>query len=174
MQLEKIVWPVFKLRDKEPINKDGIIYYLTELFDEENNKTITKIKIIDDKNITNTTLGLRRLKIDKDKLEKLSIAIYTVQDLIKLATKSSWFIDNNGTIFQYKKSTRAKLKIYRIKQILPVNGIGCILELEGLSERFKSMTIPIHERYAAILHYNSKSLFYGLCNEELKSKWRLV
>lgn len=174
MQLEKITWPVFKLGNRQPQVESGVVYYHTELLDNEENDLINTIKIVDDQNLPQKTLGLRRLNIDKDSLSKISTAIYTLQDLVKLATPKVWFIDNSGAVFQYKKSTRAKLQIYKIKQVLPVSGIGCVLEVDGLVERFKSLTIPNNEKYAAILHYNGKTLFYGLCNEKIKSTWRLV
>lgn len=174
MQLEKIIWPVFKLGNKQPQVENGVVYYHTELLDNDENDLINTIKIVDDQNLPQKTLGLRRLNIDKDSLSKISTAIYTLQDLVKLATPKIWFIDNSGAVFQYKKSTRAKLQIYRIKQVLPVSGIGCVLEVDGLVERFKSLSIPNNEKYAAILHYNGKTLFYGLCNEKIKSTWRLI
>jgi hypothetical protein len=173
MKLETINWPVFKLGSKEPKQNTGIIYYINETFDKNNN-LITNIKIIDDKNIQAPTLGLRRLNINKNKLQKISTAIYTLQDLIKLATKSMWFIDNSGVIFKYLKSRRAKLQIFKIKQVLPVNGIGCVLEVEGFAERFKSLLVPKGEKYAAILQYNGKNLLYGLSNEKIKASWKLI
>lgn len=173
IQLDRIVWPVFRLGNREPDLHNGIVYYANQHLDLEN-QLHTNSYIIDDRNIAKDSLGLRRLSIPKDDIYPLSTTIYTLQDLIKLAKPTTWFIDNSGQLFQYRKSTRAKLQTYRIKQVLPVTGIGCVLEIEGFSERFKSMTVPNTERYAAILTYKNKNLLYGLYTENIKQTWRLV
>lgn len=172
-QLETINWPVYKLGENEPQIKEGVIFYLSEILDNEDN-LISVYKLVDDKNIDKSTIGLRRLQLPQDKLFKISTAIYMLQDLIKLAKPTSWFIDTAGKVFQYKKSTRAKLKTHTIKQVLPVNGIGCVLEIEGLSERFKSLSIPNNQPYAVMLYYNGKVLLYGLSATKVDSSWRLV
>lgn len=173
IQLDKVVWPVFRVGTREPKQQDGVTFLYNEYADMDN-VLHTNISIIDDKNIDKTTLGLRRLNIDKDKLYSLSISISTLQDLIKLAKPNTWFIDSAGQLFTYKKTTRAKLATHKIIQILPVSAIGCVLEVEGFSERFKSVQIPVLERYAGILTYNSKNLLYGLYTEKIKPTWRLV
>jgi hypothetical protein len=173
IELTAIVWPVFKLGIKQPEVHNQIVYYANQHLYEDN-QISTNSYIVDDKNINKNTLGLRRLLIPKQDLYTLSTTIYTLQDLIKLAKPNVWFIDNIGQLFQYKKSTRAKLQTYKIRQVLPVSGIGCVLEIEGFSERFKSMTVPNTERYAAILSYNGKNLLYGLYTENIKTTWRLV
>lgn len=171
--LQNLNWPVFRLGENQPEQKNKLIFYYNEYINSENNIKST-YKIVDDKSINKPTLGLRRLHIEKDELYKISAAIYMLQDLIKLAKPTTWFIDNTGQLFQYKKSTRAKLQTYRIKQVLPAAGIGCILEVEGLVERFKSLTVPQKELYANILSYNGKHLLYGLSKEIITPTWRLV
>jgi hypothetical protein len=173
IELTAIVWPVFKLGIREPEMHSKIIYYANQHINEDN-QIKTNSYIVDDKNIDKDTLGLRRLFIPKEDLYPLSTAIYTLQDLIKLAKSNVWFVDNSGRVFQYKKSTRAKLQTHRIIKVLPVSAIGCVLEIEGFSERFKSMTVPKEERYAAILSYNGKNILYGLYSEKIKPTWRLV
>lgn len=172
-QLETINWPVYKLGENKPQVKEGLVFYSSEILDDQDNLT-TVYKLVDDKNINKTTIGLRRLQLPTDKLFKISTAIYMLQDLIKLAKSTSWFIDTAGTVFQYKKSTRAKLKTHTIKQVLPVNGIGCVLEINGLSERFKSISIPNNQPYAVMLYYSGKVLLYGLSSTKIDNSWRLV
>lgn len=173
-QLETISWPVFKLGIRTPEFYEGVCYLTNEHVNQDNETTISTY-IIDDKNINRSSLGLRRLQIEKDKLYPLNTVIYTLQDLIKIAKPKVWFIDNNGHAFQYKKTTRAKLQIYEINQVLPVSGIGCVLEIKGFSERFKSLTVPAAtEKYAGILSYNGKNLLYGLYSTKTEPTWRLV
>lgn len=170
--LATIVWPVFKLANYSPVIDNGITYYVTNYITGDT--TVEKTKIIDNQNFSCKTLGLRRLQIPSEQLYKISFAIYTLHDLLKLAKKQTWFIDNIGQVFQYKKSIRAKLVCYKIKKIHPINAIGCIIEVEGLLERFKSLRVPKTENYAGILEYNSQNLFYGICNERFDPTWRLV
>ena len=174
IELDQIIWPVFKLGTRDPEIDNGI-YYINNEYITDSSEIIVNSYIIDNKNIKGKNIGMRRLNIDKDKLYPLRIAIYTIQDLIKLSCPKTWFIDTSGILFKYKKTTRAKLETHDIIQILPVNGIGCILEIKGFSERFKSLTVPgITQKYAAILTYKGKYLLYGLSSEKIKATWRLV
>jgi len=176
--LAAIVWPVFKLGEKEPYITNTIVFYASEYIEEEEDpKLLLRYRIIDDKSIDKSTLGLRRLVLKQQKLNLYPIgsAIYFLQDLIKLAKSTTWFIDSSGQIFQHKKIVRAKLVTHKITQVLPASGIGCVLEVEGLSERFKSLQIPKdYELYAGILKYNRCNLLYGYYSEPIKTTWRLV
>jgi hypothetical protein len=175
--LQTITWPVFKLSEKEPNRKNGLVYFYTEYLDETNDTSLT-IKIVDDTSLPQKTLGLRRLVLQKDpkiKLHKISTAIYFLTDLIKLAKGTTWFIDNNGIVFQWKKYTRAKLITKKIKQVLPADGIGCVLEVEGLPQRFKSLQRPLDfHQYAVFLVINRMYFLYGLSEVTRKDSWRLV
>ena len=175
--LQAITWPVFKLSEKEPSHGNGLVYFHTEYVDD-NNESSLNFKLVDDKNLPQKTLGLRRLALQKDpkvKLHKISTAIYFLADLIKLAKATTWFIDNSGKVFQWKKYARAKLITKKIKQVLPADGIGCVLEVEGLSQRFKSLQRPqdFHQ-YAVFLVINHMYILYGLSDNTRKDSWRLV
>jgi len=77
--------------------------------------------------------------------------------------------------FSTKKSTRAKLATHRLKQVLPASGLGCVLEVEGLVERFKSLQVPKpEEQYCGILSYGYSNLLYGYYTEPIKTTWRMV
>lgn len=175
--LQAITWPVFKLSEKEPSRKDGLVFFHTEYIDESNVPSFT-FKVVDDNKLPQKTLGLRRLQLQKDpkiKLHKISTAIYFLADLIKLAKSTTWFIDTAGKVFQWKKYTRAKLTTKKIKQILPADGIGCVLEVHGLSQRFKSLQRPQdHDQYAVFLVVNQIYILYGLSEIAKKDSWRLV
>jgi hypothetical protein len=175
--LQAITWPVFKLSEKEPNRKDGLVFFYTEYVDDSNDTNLT-YKIVDDSNLPQKTLGLRRLALQKDpkiKLHKISTAVYFLADLIKLAKANTWFIDSAGKIFQWKKYTRAKLTTKKIKQVLPADGIGCVLEVVGLSQRFKSLQRPQdYHQYAVFLVINQMHILYGLSDVARKDSWRLV
>ena len=175
--LAAIVWPVFRLGEKEPYTYKKLTFYASEYIDLDDPKLFNRYRIIDDRNIDKPTLGLRRLILKQQEINlfPISTAIYFLQDLIKLAKSTTWFIDSVGQVFQHKKLVRAKLATYRICQVLPASGIGCVLEVKGLSERFKSLQVPQpHELWAGILDYNRCNLLYGYYTEPIKTTWRLV
>ena len=175
--LAALNWPVFRLGEVEPYIYNKVIFYASEYIDQDNPKTFKRYRIVDDGNIDKPTLGLRRLVLKQQdaKLFPIGAAIYFLQDIIKLAKSTTWFIDSRGQVFQHKKLVRAKLATHRICQILPATGIGCVLEVEGLAERFKSLQVPKdYELYAGILHYNRCNLLYGYYSEPIQTTWRLV
>lgn len=172
--LRDLVWPVFRLGEREPQQESGVIFFYKEYIDTESVILNSRYRIVDDRNIPQNTLGLRRLQI-KEHLFPIGTAIYFLQDIIKLAKSTTWFIDSQGKIFQHKKIRRAKLATHRIKQIFPAQGIGCVLEVEGLPERFKTLQVPKdYEIYAGILNYKGSNLLYGFYDEPIKSTWRKV
>jgi hypothetical protein len=168
---------VYKLGDKQPTVDGGLVYYYTEYTSETNESSLT-LRIVDDKSLPQPTLGRRRLQLGLNKtvtLFPIRTAIYLLADLIKLAKASAWFIDDTGRVFQYKKQTRAKLTTHKIKQVLPANGLGCVLEVEGTVQRFKSLHHPSdYQQYAVLLYINKSYLFYGLSETPLTPSWRLV
>jgi hypothetical protein len=179
IQLKNIVWPVFKLANKKPHEDNGAVFYYTEYLEDQDSSFVSSLNIryIDNKNLPGKTLGLRRLELKKDNatLYPIKTAVYFLADLIKLATYKAWFIDSAGTVFQYKKSTRAKLRSYKLKQVLPAQGLGCVLEVEGVAARFKSMQRPEpDEQYVALLNFSGSYLLYGYSTKPIKDTWRFV
>jgi hypothetical protein len=144
----------------------------------ETNLPSLTLRIVDDRSVPQTTLGRRRLHLSLDEsvtLFPIRTAIYLLADLIKLAKASAWFIDDSGRVFQYKKQTRAKLVTHKIKQVLPVSGLGCVLELENIAQRFKSLHHPSdYQQYAVLLSIDKTHIFYGLSETHLPPSWRLV
>ena len=177
IELTKIVWPVFKLGEKQPVLKDELLFYFTEYVDESNVSS-GNLRIVDNRNLPQKTLGLRRLamKLDPDtKLFPIRTAIYALVDLIKLAKSTTWFIDSSGRTFQYEKNIRAKLTTKKIKNVLPATGLGCVIELEGLPHRFKAMIRPKdHQIYARVLKLGMAYILYGFCDEHKADSWRMV
>jgi hypothetical protein len=168
---------VYKLGDKQPSQDGLLVYYHTEYISETNLPSLT-LRIVDDRSMPQTTLGRRRLQLSLDStvtLFPIRTAIYLLADLIKLAKASAWFIDDSGRVFQYKKQTRAKLTTHKIKQVLPASGLGCVLELEGISHRFKSLHHPTdYQQYAVLLTLDKAHIFYGLSETLLPPSWRLI
>lgn len=167
---------MFRLGEKRPDTVDGVTFYKAEYSDKDTAEYSANIRIVDDKNIDKPTLGLRRLAL-KGRLSLFPIgtAIYFLSDLIKLAKSTTWFIDTAGQTFQHKKSTRAKLTTKKIKQVLPAEALGCVVEVEGLSSRFKVMQGPSpYQQYAGLLEVVGGHILYGFYEQPIKDTWRLV
>lgn len=176
IRLETICWPVFRLGERRPEQRDQLVFYYTEYSDKDTNEYTQSYRIVDDRSIQKPTLGLRRLAIKSEaSLFPIGSAIYFLADLVKLAKKTTWFIDSHGQVFQHKKLTRAKLTTKKIKQVLPAQGLGCVLEIDGLVTRFKSIRRPSElEQYAVLLKISAGYILYGLSEQPLKTSWRLV
>lgn len=177
MRLAEIAWPVFRLGEKKPEQDSGITYYHTEYVDEEVGKRVN-IRVVDDRNLEGSTLGKRRLVLMQQpntKMFPIHASIYFLADLLKLAKATTWFIDSSGRVFQYKKAARAKLVTKKIKQILPAQGLGCVLEVEGIATRFKCLQRPREYQHYAVLLLNGMGYtLYGLSETPRATSWRMV
>ena len=179
IQLQTINWPVFRLGERQPLQHDGVAYYSSEYIEDTDSELVVShtLRVVDDCNLTGATLGKRRLelKLSGTDVFPLRTAVYFLADLVKLAKSTTWWIDSSGQIFQYKKSTRAKLTTHKITQVLPAGGLGCVIEVEGLVTRFKSISRPQpQQQYAAVLSFNKVVLLYGFIDAPIKETWRLV
>jgi hypothetical protein len=174
--LSEIVWPVFRLGETEPTQRDGLVFYYTHYVDELNSETAT-IRVVDDRNLPQANLGLRRLHLKHlgEPLFPVRTAIYFLADLVKLAKSTTWFVDSSGRVFHYEKTVRAKLTTKRIKQVLPAAGLGCVFELAGLPSRFKAIQRPSEtQQYARVLQLGMAHIFYGFCETHKPDSWRMV
>lgn len=178
IELKDLSFPVFKLLDRPPTVKDGLVFYYSENKDLDSAQTFIRYRLIDDKNLPFATLGQRRLqlKLDKDaQIFPINKAIYFLGDLLKIAKTNTWFIDSEGQLFTHKKSNHATLTFRKIVKILPTKGMGAIVEVEGIPSRFKTIFRPRDgEEYAGILVYKNTFIFYGFYKDKLKDSWRKI
>ena len=177
--MKEILFPVFKIGIHKPQEDAGLVYYYYERVEhtDDGNTSILKYKIVDDKNIEGDTLAKRRLKLAVEGviLAKLTNAVYFLTDLVKLADGKTWFIDSLGKIFIYKKSIKAKLRFYKIKDIIAINTGGVIIEAVGINQRFKSLYKPTMDKsHVGILHFGMSMLLYGFYTQEHKATWRMI
>lgn len=176
MELKSITWPVYWLGNLE-LKKEGTsIYVENEYLNTETLETHISKLIIDDGSVVGDSLGKRRLKLYRTcTLFPINKTIYFLGDLIKLATSKTWFIDNQGNTFTYRKTTRAKLTCHKIKNILPAIGMGAVLEVEGIPQRFKVIYRPFNdESYVGVLTTNNSYILYGLYKEPFKNSYRKI
>ena len=175
--MTEISWPVFQLTSRVPQTENGVTFYATESYNRDTAEYTQRIRVIDDKKLPGDTLSRRRLQLQQTAADvyKIKRAIYFVGDFIKLATTKMWFIDSVGRVFQYKKTTRAKLRFYKVKNIFPVSGIGAVIEVEGLPQRFKVLYRPVdNHAWAGVLEFAGIKFLYGLYDQCYKETWRLV
>ena len=181
MQLNEIAFPVFKLGNAKPILQDGVLFYLQEgtKQTEEGLEQDFRIKVVDDTNLPGDSLAKRRLVIraNGDIPYKLNRAIFFLGDFIKISLPSMWFIDSVGKVFQYTKSTRAKLTYRRVTKVIHINTGGAIIEVEGMHTRMKSLFMPTLNRetlHAGILLLGMSPILYGYYDQKYPDSWRLV
>ena len=176
ISLKEISYPVFRLGLNKPTTENGVTFYYQYKENEEGLETIS-VKIIDDKNQPAQTLSLRRLCLQAEgaQLFRIHTAIYFLGDLVKIATPNTWFIDNAGKVFNYQKTSRAKLKVYPIAQLIPVKGGGVVVEAKGIMTRFKSLFMPGPEiGYVGILQRGKSLILYGFYETQHDDSWRKV
>lgn len=176
MNLSEITYPVYLLGKQEPIQDGGLSYYLYVQVVRDG-ADIDVIKIVDDKSVDQPTLGRRRLalKAQGKTLQKLRYAVYFLADLVKLSKGQTWFIDSVGKIFSYKKSTRAPLVFKKIKQVLRNDAGSVIVEVEGVSTRFKIIYAPKPtEKWAGLLKVGLGWVLYGLYENQHKDTYKMI
>ena len=172
---------MYKLGETTPSFHEGVCAYLYENYKEDENEELVqdfKARIVDDANLKGS-LAIRRLTIMSrgGKLFKLKQAFFFLGDLIKVAKSSTWFIDSNGRVFQYKKQTSAKLVFYKVDKILRIPSGGVIVVPHGLNQRFKSLfapTIPLQDLHIGVLQFGMSSVLYGFYDKKYDTTWRMV
>ena len=178
MNLLTISWPVFRLGEHQPTEEGGLVYYSKQYVDLDDDTTRVGLRVVDDHSVPGDSLARRRLVLAQDpsvNLFPIKRALYFLVDMIKMAKATTWFIDSAGKVFQYKKSTRAKLTCHRVTKVLPGTGLGSIVELERIPTRFKTMFTPKPETpYAGVLQWGLGYILYGFYEEPFKPSHRLV
>ena len=154
---------------------DKLFYAYSE---HEKDGTVKDIvQVIDDKSVEGSSLAMRRLRL-KDSgttLAKLKHAVFFIADMVKLSKNGTWFIDSEGTLFEYKKSKRVPLVFRPISQIIPMKHGGALVEVKGLSTRFKTLHAPTGlEKYAGLLLVGTAHILYGLYKDKLEDTVRMI
>lgn len=177
MELQEISWPVYRLGRTNPELIDGVWMVVKEYIIAETGETIFKYRIIDDKSVEGDTLGVRRLNMVADGVRLFPIrrATYFLVDVIRGSLPEHWFVDNSGKVFKYTKKAVVPLVCKEIVKIMPnTNNIGSIIEVKGLSQRFKIAESKIHQQYAGLLVWGRGHLLYNLYDEPFKKTTRYV
>lgn len=177
MKFEEINWPVYRIGWRKPDLVDGVWMYVTTYENDEDGTLYHRYRVLDDTNIDGATLGIRRLKIKEagGRLLPIRRATYLVADMIRVSKPTTWFVDNMGKVFQYKKERSITLECRKITKIIPnENNIGSILEVHGLTQRFKINKSNIYQGYAGLLVMGRGHMLYDLYDKPFKRTVRRV
>ncbi len=172
ISLIDISYPVFRMGTERPSKEGDVTLFIRHYGDDS-----ISYKVVDDTSLHGDTIGKRRLQLLKDgvPVKKLGKAVFFLGDLIKMASPTVWLVDNNGLVFQYKKTTTALLTFKKIKYVHPISTGGAILEIEGIPSRFKTLFAPTDgERYAGILVLGISYILYGLYTQKYDDTRRKI
>lgn len=118
-----------------------------------NNIVFDNGRPIDDLNVPSDRLGIRRLK-SYHRLKKLLRVTFDLPHLIKrLEGQENWFIDLEGNIFKYVKTTTQRVVTHKILSS-KYNNTCSLLKLEGIDYPF-IWPRPCGYKYARVLYYNN-------------------
>lgn len=176
IRLNNIHFPVFRIGTEQPHTEDGVTFVVRSKHnvDRDNDHLVY---VIDDKNQPGNSLASRRLALQASgaKLYKLSKAIFFIGDLIKLAKAGTWFVDMDGQVFEYRKTTRVALKFKPVSQVIPIAGGGAIVEVKGVAARFKTLFAPNpDQKWAGLLDVGGSYILYGLYDQQYDDTYRII
>lgn len=171
--MSQVSFPVYRLPSK-PSESKGVLFYASE----PRGGGELRITVVDDKNAQGKTLAARRLRLLAEgiKLYNFKLSVYFLADLLRLNAAGCYWIDSNGKLFKYTKTTGYKVVNRRITKMYEHNGYW-LFEVEGLPDRFKSMYGPPGPSFnrALLLQDKLTSIFYGFTDsEDTKIKRRKI
>ena len=174
--LNQIQFPIYHLGQDKPVRDSTRWYYYYETHHKDG-EIDPKTLVIDDTSIEGNSLAMRRLNMKKNDvtLAKLRHAVFFLGDMIKLSKSGTWFIDSEGTVFEYRKTKRVPLVFKPISQVIPIRTGGAIVEVQGIGTRFKVLHAPNPDcKYAGLLLVGTGYLLYGLYVDKLPDTVRMV
>ena len=124
------------------------------------------------------TLGQRRLNMLSSKIElyPLKLAIYSLGELLKVATPTQWFIDSKGYLFVYKKTHYVPVVYKEIATYNKASAFETVIVLKDSPPVYKSLYPPAdNERYAVFLQISPKALlFFGYSETKHENKRKKI
>jgi hypothetical protein len=158
--LKTIKFPVYALPSKDWYTQDKVLF-------------INDGKVLDDKNMPGSSLGVRRLQCGRKDLCRLKTAYPDFQSMI--ASKKNTFIDSNGTPFIYRKTVNSPLIHHAVLKIDPRDDCSIVW--------FRNINCPMSiprppygdARWARVLYYKGSPWFiYDFTTERGKDSYRRV
>lgn len=129
--------------------------------------------LVDDRNCTGDTLGIRRLQTPFRELMPLKKSVTTHLGLIKSGKK--YFLDSKGNPFIYEKTKMCKLVYYKIKRV-DRKEVASIMWLYGIKRPFSLPRPPKqHYSWVGVLELNGNPwLLYEYSGERKPTSRRKV
>ena len=157
--INKVRFPVYSMPSSNWNRQDGLLFLDGQ--------------IVDDRNMSGDSLGIRRLQTPHKNLFPLRHQIDNFRGLLK-ANKNT-FIDTHGIPFIYEKTEFCKLRYYRIQSVQQKK-TASLLKLYGVKNLFVVPRPPALEvKYAGVLHYgNLPWVLYEYSENFLKDTRRKV
>lgn len=160
MAIDSIVFPIYKLRSYIKIEQSPLdIVEIT---------TIKGKYILDDKGI-NAPFAERRLllksKYPEAKIYKLKERVPYLRQLVKYKSGTT-FVDYNGDIFKYKKSSKLfEVKSHKIDRTKEY-GNWTVFYVSGIETPFMvGETLNYKAKYASIMHTEWGPFLYDITSE---------
>ena len=101
MKIHKIEFPIYVIGTEEIEERDGVLF--------------ADGKVVDDTNMTGSTLGVRRLQTSLPNLYPLKYMLEAMPNLMR--HRGYNYIDKKGNLFSYMKENFYPMKYHKITEI---------------------------------------------------------
>lgn len=159
-----IEFPIFTiaLTYKRVWTEDNVTYIETD----------SGVYVLDNKNIDGNTLGQRRLRIKNSKLYIPRKVIHSVGQLVR--SKYKTFLDNDGVLFKYYKTTIVPLKYLKVDRVVDTKA-GCVLHFKNFDHpEIVSCRVAYGIKYVGYLVTNVGYILYEYSDSFKGDTWRKV
>jgi|TARA_R110001606_G_scaffold196045_2_gene343699 hypothetical protein len=158
-KFHKLKFPIFMLYSGDWERADGLLF--------------CDGLLVDDLNMTGSSMGIRRIQTSYPSLFPLKKAITSPNGLLKQSTK--YFIDSDGTPFIYEKTKFLPLKYLKIEKVTRKES-AALITVKGVRAPFTVPRPPQHGyEWAGILHHTGLPwMLYEYSEEKLKDSKRKV
>ena len=159
MNYDKIEFPVFVLHTDNIELIDGILWIDNQ--------------VLDDKNMSGKTLGIRRLQSPMKSLYPLKYMLKDEAEI--LHHQGKFYIDNSGFFFTKSKTTTTQLKYHKIMRV-EKKTIASRLWLKDCPFPFPlKRPLPENASWAGVLYRDGIPwIIYDLSEEKQKDTWRKI
>ena len=159
MKLSDVNFPIYVLHTDDVVSRDGILWCEGD--------------VVDDKNVSGETIGVRRLATPHKNLYKLKIMIKDFPGLFK--HRGKYYIDSAGKFFIYEKSKVVDLIYHKIKRT-EKKEVATVIWLEDVAFPFETRRPPDPQyKYAGVLYINKQPAYlYEFSTERKKKTWRKI
>lgn len=136
--LSKVKFPVYMLPSDNIWKEDGIVY--------------VDGQIVDDRNMSGSTLGIRRIQSPFRELLPLRRSVNSFNGIIKNMGNTT-YIDSNGVCFTYEKTVMCTVKYHKIQRV-DRKDVGSIIWVKGINFSFDIPRPPAPEmEWVGVLYF---------------------